>query len=41
MLVSMKEMLHHADKNNYAIMAINCCNMECAKAIIGAAETEC
>lgn len=41
MFVSMKEMLHHADKNYYAIMAINCCNMECAKAIIGAAEEEC
>lgn len=40
MFVTMKEMLHHANVNHYAIMAINCCNMECAKAIISAAEQE-
>lgn len=40
MIVSMKDMLHHAHINHYAVMAINCCNMECAKAIINAAQEE-
>lgn len=40
MYVSMKEMLWHAHENNYAIMAINCVNMEQAKAIIQAAAEE-
>lgn len=40
MYVSMKEMLLHAHKNNYAVMAINCTNMEQAKAIIEAAAEE-
>ena len=40
MYVSMKEMLWHAHYNNYAVMAINCVNMEQAKAIIEAAEEE-
>ncbi len=41
MYVSMKEMLLHAHENNYAVMAINCVNMEQARAIIMAAEEEC
>lgn len=40
MYASMKEMLLHAHKNNYAVMAINCVNMEQAKAIIQSAEEE-
>ena len=40
MFVSMKEMLNHAHTHHYAVMAINCCNMECAKAIITAAQEE-
>lgn len=40
MYVSMKDMLWHAHKNNYAVMAINCVNMEQAKAIIQSAEEE-
>lgn len=40
MYVSMKEMLLHAHRNYYAVMAINCVNMEQAKAIIQAAEEE-
>lgn len=40
MYVSMKEMLLHAHKNNYAVMAINCVNMEQAKAIIQSAAEE-
>lgn len=40
MYVSMKEILLHAHKNNYAVMAINCVNMEQAKAIIQSAEEE-
>lgn len=40
MYVSMKEMLLHAHKNNYAVMAINCTNMEQAKAIIESAAEE-
>lgn len=40
MYVSMKDMLWHAHNNNYAVMAINCVNMEQAKAIIQSAEEE-
>jgi len=40
MYVSMKEMLWHAHENNYAVMAINCVNMEQAKAIIQSAAEE-
>lgn len=40
MYASMKEMLLHAHENNYAVMAINCVNMEQAKAIIQSAEEE-
>lgn len=40
MYTSMKEMLLHAHKNQYAVMAINCVNMEQAKAIIESAEEE-
>lgn len=40
MYVSMKSMLTHANENNYAVMAVNCVNMELVKAIIGAAEEE-
>lgn len=40
MYVSMKEMLLHAHENNYAVMAINCVNMEQAKAIIQSAAEE-
>ena len=40
MYVSMKEMLLHAHRNNYAVMAINCVNMEQAKAIIQSAAEE-
>ena len=40
MYVSMKEMLLHAHRNHYAVMAINCVNMEQAKAIIQAAAEE-
>ncbi len=40
MYTSMKQMLMHAHKNNYAVMAINCVNMEQAKAIIQSAEEE-
>lgn len=40
MYVSMKEMLWHAHDNNYAVMAINCVNMEQAKAIIQSAAEE-
>ena len=41
MYVSMKEMLLHAHRNGYAVMAINCTNMEQAKAIVQAAKEEC
>ena len=34
MYVSMKDMLLHAHHNNYAVMAINCVNMEQVKAVI-------
>lgn len=40
MYVSMKDMLWHAHRNNYAVMAINCVNMEQTKAIIQAAQEE-
>lgn len=40
MYVSMKEMLWHAHIHHYAVMAINCVNMEQAKAIIESAEEE-
>ncbi len=40
MYVSMKDMLLHAHQNQYAVMAINCVNMEQAKAIIQSAEEE-
>ena len=40
MYVSMKSMLSHASENNYAVMAVNCVNMEVVKAIIDAAEEE-
>lgn len=38
MFVTMKSILDHANKNNYAVMAINCINMEMARAAIEAAE---
>ena len=37
MYVSMREMLQKANRENYAIMAINCFNLETAKAVIDAA----
>lgn len=40
MIVTMKEILNHANDNKYAVMAVNCCNMECVKAVIYAAEEE-
>lgn len=40
MFVSMKSMLKHANENNYAVMAVNCVDMEQVKAIIGAAVEE-
>ena len=38
MYVSMKEMLRRANEGNYAVMAINCFNLETARAVIMAAE---
>ena len=38
MYVSMKDMLLHAHHNNYAVMAINCVNMEQVKAVIESAK---
>lgn len=38
MYVSMKEMLKRANRENYAVMAINCFNLETAQATIQAAE---
>ncbi|WP_061086477.1 class II fructose-bisphosphate aldolase [Heyndrickxia coagulans] len=38
MYVSMKGMLERANKGNYAIMAINCFNLETAKSVIDAAQ---
>lgn len=40
MFVSMKDMLWHAHENNYAVMAINCVNMEQVKAVIESAQEE-
>lgn len=40
MYVSMKNMLLDANANNYAVMAINCFNIETARAVIKAAELE-
>ena len=41
MYESMKSMLWDANDRNFAVMAINCVNMEQARAIISAAEEEC
>lgn len=38
MFVTMKSILDHANENNYAVMAVNCINMEMARAVIEAAE---
>ena len=38
MFVTMKSILDHANENNYAVMAMNCINMEMARAAIDAAE---
>lgn len=38
MLTSMKPILDHANKHNYAVMAMNICNMEMARGAIRAAE---
>lgn len=40
MYVSMAEMLKKANEGNYAVMAINCFNLETARAVIKAAELE-
>lgn len=40
MYVSMKNMLNKANANDYAIMAINCFNLETARTVIRAAEKE-
>lgn len=40
MYVSMIEMLKKANKENYAVMAINCFNLETARTVIKAAELE-
>ncbi|WP_102372819.1 class II fructose-bisphosphate aldolase [Enorma phocaeensis] len=40
MLVTMKSILDHANKHNYAVMAINCINMEMVRGAIAAAEEE-
>lgn len=40
MYVSMKDILEHANKHNYAVMAVNSVNMEMARAVIEAAEEE-
>jgi len=40
MYVSMKEMLRKANEGNYAVMAINCFNLETARAVITSAELE-
>lgn len=40
MYVSMKNMLSDANANNYAVMAINCFNLETVRAVIKAAELE-
>lgn len=38
MFVTMKSILDHANDNNYAVMAINCINMEMARAAVEASE---
>lgn len=38
MFVTMKSILDHANENNYAVMAVNCINMEMARGVIEAAE---
>lgn len=40
MYVSMKQMLEKANAENYAVMAINCFNLETARTVIKAAEEE-
>lgn len=40
MYVSMKKMLEKANEKNYAVMAINCFNLETARSVIKAAEKE-
>lgn len=40
MYVSMKKMLEKANEKNYAVMAINCFNLETARTVITAAEKE-
>lgn len=40
MYVSMKDMLRRANEQNYAVMAINCFNIETARAVIEAAQEE-
>ncbi|WP_238899106.1 class II fructose-bisphosphate aldolase [Clostridium sp. YIM B02500] len=40
MYVSMREMLKKANEENYAVMAINCFNLETARSVIKAAELE-
>lgn len=40
MYVSMKEMLENADSGKYAVMAINCFNLETIRSVIRAAESE-
>lgn len=40
MYVSMKAMLERANQGNYAVMAINCFNIETARAVIDAAQQE-
>ncbi len=40
MYVSMKNMLSDANANNYAVMAVNCFNIETVRAVIKAAEEE-
>ena len=40
MYVSMRQMLEKANAENYAVMAINCFNLETARAVISAAEEE-
>ena len=40
MLVNMKDMLDHASRDGYAVMAVNSVNMEMARAVIEAADEE-
>ena len=39
MLVSMKDMLQKAQQEHYAVMAINCFNLETMRSVIQAAES--